>query len=110
MGKLVDLTGEIFGRLLVIKRAEDYTDKNGKHYTRWLCRCIKDGNELIVRTTNLKSGHVKSCGCYNKELTSERNRKDLTGQKFGKLIVLEIDHVEKKIGIFAGNVNAKKGT
>lgn len=74
-----DLTGEKFGRLTVQEWAG-----NGK----WKCLC-ECGNTILVQTDNLKSGNTKSCGCYQKEQASKVNFKDLTGQRFGKLIVLE---------------------
>ena len=64
MGKFVDLTGEKFGRLLVLSRVEN---KDG--YVRYLCKC-DCGNTIITRGTRLKSGGVKSCGCLQKEHTS----------------------------------------
>lgn len=79
MGKFIDLTGQRFGRLTVLSRAEDYVDPRGRHERKWLCRC-DCGNEISVNEHHLKDGHTKSCGC--------RKIKDLTGQKFGKLTVI----------------------
>ncbi len=60
--KFEDLTGKTFGRLTVIKRAE-----NGKGgHTRWLCQC-ECGNKTISQAPDLKSGHTQSCGCLSKE-------------------------------------------
>jgi hypothetical protein len=67
MGKFIDLTGMRFSRLIVIKRA---TNKN--KVTRWHCKC-DCGNTSIVQSCALKSGHTKSCGCYNKERSKEVN-------------------------------------
>jgi hypothetical protein len=58
----VDLTGQCFERLTVIKFSG--TDKNQR--SRWLCKCLC-GNEKIVGINSLKQGHTKSCGCLNKE-------------------------------------------
>lgn len=62
MTKLVDLTGKKFGRLTVIKRAEN--GKNG--HTYWLCKCIC-GNKTTVRSDHLKNGLIRSCGCLEDE-------------------------------------------
>lgn len=62
MRKFIDLTGQRFGRLTVFKRQEN--DKFGQ--TRWLCLC-ECGNKTIVLGGNLRSGHIKSCGCLQKE-------------------------------------------
>lgn len=61
MSKLIDLTGQRFAKLTVIKRAENY--KHGIVAWECLCDC---GNTTVVRSGNLKSGAVKSCGCLNK--------------------------------------------
>lgn len=45
-----DLTGERFGKLLVLRRADS---RNGR--THWLCRC-DCGNEKEVAAQALKSG------------------------------------------------------
>lgn len=57
MGKAIDLTGQRFGRLVVLSR----TDNKGKN-TAWLCKC-DCGNITKVITPNLKGGKSKSCGC-----------------------------------------------
>lgn len=53
--------------------------------------CICDcGNNVIVRGGALTSGNTKSCGCYNKDRNRESKMKDLTGQSFGRLTVLQM--------------------
>lgn len=76
MGKLIDLTGQRFGRLTVIERVEN--DKWGA--ARWLCRC-GCGNEKIVLAHNLKCGNVRSCGCLSKEIAPERGRHSRIGER-----------------------------
>ena len=59
----------------------------------WKCKC-KCGNEVIISGKHLRSGNTKSCGCYQKERATQSNLSrggDLTGQRFGKLVVLEED-------------------
>ena len=76
-----DLTGRRFGRLTVIRRAET------KNYrTRWVCRC-DCGQEKTVTSRDLKSGKVKSCGCLRRDV-SGKNKKDITGRRFGRLTAL----------------------
>lgn len=67
MSKLKDLTGEKFGRLTVLKRH----GSNKKGQAMWMCEC-ECGNIKIVNGSNLRTGHVMSCGCLNKELAKER--------------------------------------
>lgn len=80
-----NLVGKKFGRLTVVKLHK----KVGKNIT-WVCRC-DDGNITTVKHDHLKSGHTKSCGCYNKERVRESLLHDLTGIRHNKLIPLEVD-------------------
>lgn len=67
MGRLIDLTGQRFGRLTVLERAGK--DKFGS--IGWLCRC-DCGEETVVFGKNLRSGHTQSCGCLERELRIKR--------------------------------------
>lgn len=58
----IDMTGQKFGRLTVIKTS--YLDHNSKLY--WLCKC-ECGSERIVWGYHLRTGNVKSCGCYRRD-------------------------------------------
>lgn len=82
IGKFKDLTGQRFGRLIVIKRAENQNKK-----IRWLCKC-DCGNEYITKSYNLIKGLCRSCGCLKKEILNsgfpinqykKRNNYDLSG-------------------------------
>ena len=80
-----DLTGQMFGRWLVLEQAEDYVIKSGKHYAQWLCECqCEKKTRRIVTHNQLKQGRSQSCGCLQKERTRERSKKyntyDLTGE------------------------------
>ena len=68
-----DLTGEKFGRLVVLKRVEDIRRPNDKPRKRYLCRC-DCGNEKIVYAENLTRNLTKSCGCLQREKTSEAHK------------------------------------
>ena len=70
MGKRIDLTGQRFGRLVVIERVEN--DRYGR--TRWRCGC-DCGNKTIVSSGDLVNGETKSCGCLRERLRSERSTK-----------------------------------
>lgn len=59
MSKLVDLTGRRYGYLTVVKRVEN----NSKGQSVWQCLC-DCGNVKIVSGASLKTGKVKSCGCF----------------------------------------------
>lgn len=68
--KRVDLVGQKFGRLTVIK---SIGSKNQQHI--WLCKC-ECGKETISNTNRLKSGWKRSCGCIQKEQLAKRNKEN----------------------------------
>ena len=86
MGKAIDLTGQRFGRLTVIAKAEK---PEGAASTSlfWLCRC-DCGTEKIISSNVLRQGKAQSCGCYNKDIHAA-NFIDLTGKIFDKLTVIK---------------------
>lgn len=69
--RLLDLTGQQFGRLTVIRR--DGTAKNGN--ATWLCKC-NCGNLVTVDSYRLRHGITVSCGCYRRDISKERLTKD----------------------------------
>lgn len=69
MPRNLDLTGQRFGRLVVIERCG--TSKEGQKIYRCKCDC---GNEKEITSGNLRHGHTQSCGCINREITAKRNR------------------------------------
>ena len=82
MPRLVDLTGQRFGRLTVVSRAD-----NIGRQTAWVCRC-DCGNEKIIQGWNLKSGQVKSCGCIIRE--TSRTNPVTHGQSYTRLYTIWI--------------------
>lgn len=56
----IDISGDRFGRWLVIERA-------GGAGRKWLCRC-DCGMEQTIDGGSLKNGRSQSCGCLKKEL------------------------------------------
>lgn len=72
---LSDLTGQRFGRLDVVRE----TDRTGRRdrVRQWVCFC-ECGAETVVRHGHLTSGHIRSCGCLQKE-SRYRLRTDTPG-------------------------------
>lgn len=67
MSKVIDLTGQRFGRLTAI----EYAGKDNQMLTLW--RCICDcGKEITTRASSLKCGNTQSCGCLQAENTKVR--------------------------------------
>jgi hypothetical protein len=58
----IDITGQRFGRLTVLRRAEN--TPTGR--ARWACACACGGSAVVCRD-ELRSGHVRSCGCIQGE-------------------------------------------
>lgn len=68
--KFINLTGQIFERLTVIK----CMGKNKHGQSLWLCRC-DCGKEKIIDGNSLRKGFTKSCGCLQKEGITSRQLK-----------------------------------
>ena len=83
MSRVIDLTGQKFGKLTVIKRVEN--NKDGR--AQWLCKC-DCGNTKIALGKTLRNGKTTTCGCYY----------SLIGKRFGKLIVRESTLLRDKQG------------
>ena len=63
MSKCKNLTGQRFGKLVVIKRIENKViTSSGKSYVQWECQC-DCGNTKKVLSCNLLNGTTQSCGC-----------------------------------------------
>ena len=81
MGNFIDLTGQKFGRLTVIRKAENPSEA----HIKWLCEC-ECGNFITTRGSNLRRGITRSCGCLVSDKMQEWNKTnkkcnvyDLTG-------------------------------
>lgn len=77
MGTFVDLTGKRFGNWKVLSfcGTREVGNKRVKK-SFWLCECQCEKKTLReIPTDSLKSGNSKSCGCYRKQITIERNTK-----------------------------------
>ncbi len=95
MGVLINHTGQRFGRLLVIKRAE-ISVSHGKS-ARWVCIC-DCGTKVVIEGMKMRNGHTRSCGCYHNDQSAaaqfrhghrQRNqdgrRQSLTYQSWGAM-------------------------
>jgi hypothetical protein len=76
--KMKDLSGQMFGKLTVMKPV--CPDDHG--HRRFECKC-ECGKTNIVLGSRLISGRTKSCGCLRRVL-----KHDLTGKKFGLLTAI----------------------
>ena len=87
MSVSLNLIGQRFGRLLARKRFAG----SRKTPAKWECEC-DCGNTTKVQTNYLQSGHTKSCGCLRKIAPIP----DITGMRFGRLLVLEFAGTNKR--------------
>lgn len=86
---VIDITGQKFGHLTVLK---DSGERKNRQVV-WECQCDCENHPIIkVVGSSLRSGHTTSCGCSRKG----KNIIDLTGQTFGKLIVIKQTKVDKE--------------
>lgn len=74
-------TGFRIGKLTVVAP----TDQRKNGYTIWNCMC-DCGGFVDLDTRTLQRGTVRDCGCETKV---KPGRKDLTGQRFGRLVCLK---------------------
>lgn len=70
MSAKLDLVGQIFTRLVVVRQA-----KSRDRYTRWHCECAC-GKKVIVGTNALRQGNTRSCGCFKLERLAAVHRID----------------------------------
>lgn len=82
-----DLTGQIFGDVLVEERAPNRRISERTTFVMWKCRCLICNKEFESRSNNLTSGNTKTCGCTNRKRVSEAQLYDLTGKTFGRWTV-----------------------
>ena len=103
MSKIIDITGQKFGRLTVLEYIPNYISKSGKVYSKWkcICDCQKNKQEknkkyTYVRSNDLRNGRTVSCGCFHQEIRHTVKIihpairvEDLIGQKFNHLTVIK---------------------
>jgi hypothetical protein len=68
MGKIKDLTGNVYGKLTVSSLDTTKPTDRGAY---WLCDC-SCGNQTIVKSSSLLQGLTKSCGCFRKQSSKDR--------------------------------------
>ena len=68
-GPRIDMTGERFGRLVVLAYVDDPRPGGW-----WRCQC-NCGTECVKPTAHLRRGATRSCACLPREVTADRNRR-----------------------------------
>lgn len=70
--KLLDMTGQVFGRLFVEKQKTEGRAGNWRQICLCLCSC---GQYCSVAAAHLRTGDTKSCGCLHLELAAELGKR-----------------------------------
>ena len=71
MRRLIDLTGQRFGRLTVVSRAENDRHRN----SRWICVC-DCGKKKEIHGMSLRRGKTLSCGCLGMEAVTKHGKRN----------------------------------
>lgn len=102
----IDITGNQYGELTVLGRDKIEEEKHNKHDTYWRCKC-SCGNEISVIKDSLMNGRTRSCGCLRKKVAASQMSKisasrfiDETGNKYGKLTVIQKDSSVPNRGVY----------
>lgn len=90
MGKIKDLSNQIFGHLQAIEPT------NQRKYNRviWRCKCLYCGNNYVFKDSSfLQTKGDHNCGCHKNQNSLNNLKKshsiiDLTGKEFGDFKVL----------------------
>lgn len=80
-----ELTGQVFGRWTVLRRAKN----NIGGQTKWRCRCTC-GTLRVVAGSSLRGGLSKSCGCLAREVSSRTVKARCTTHGMSKTKVFRI--------------------
>lgn len=84
-----EMIGQKFGQLTVLSLAPKRKELASR-CLRYVCQC-DCGNIIEVSGGSLRSGHTTSCGCSRRGA----NIKDLTGQRFGLLTVVDLAYINE---------------
>lgn len=60
--ELINIVGNVYGRLTVVSRAENGKDNRA----RFTCKC-SCGGEITTSSNSLRRGYTTSCGCYRRD-------------------------------------------
>ena len=87
MSKLIDLTGNKYGKLTVLYRDAERKTNSGSY---WVCQC-DCGKIKSVKSSSLRNGEIQSCGCLRNEKVAQYKKQqsedEMIGKRFGKLVV-----------------------
>ena len=71
MGKLIDITGRRYDKLVVLSYENSKKSKGGHAARHWRCKC-DCGQEIVLRYDILKYRPNRSCGCNSRKSDSTK--------------------------------------
>lgn len=90
------MVGKKFNKLTIVGVAEVRTMGDGSKRTYYECLCdCGNPKPVIGRGTDIVLGKILSCGCARNDRAA-RDREDLTGKRFGKLVVTGFAYIENQ--------------
>ena len=91
-----DITGQVFGRLTVIKPLDEFTNTGRR---LWLCQC-ECGNLTKTCSYYLRIGDTKSCGCAkrDREWKLEEHPEQFDGTNIGRITSKKLN-IRNKSGV-----------
>lgn len=98
MGRCKDLAGMKFHALTVLEKTEK-RDSSGNVY--WLCKC-DCGNNTLVKSNSLISGHTKGCGCHITNMKGKYKRKTRLGNTWQCMKQRCLNHKDKRYNKYGG--------
>lgn len=90
MSKFIDITGQRFGNITILRRVEN--NKDGRVQFEYQCDC---GNIKVGRSKDIREGKITSCGCKKVE-RMKQNTVDITGNKYNHLTAIEYGYTKNK--------------
>ena len=78
MTQRIDLAGQKFGKLTVIKYSHTGKPRGTAFF---LCKC-DCGEMTTVASGHLRNGHTQSCGCFHREQVKNNSTKNIWGRKY----------------------------
>lgn len=72
--RIINLENKRFGKLVVIRRTENYIQPSNKKRLQWECVC-DCGNKIIIRGDSLTNNNTRSCGCINESFIASELKK-----------------------------------
>lgn len=82
----INLTGNRYGKLVVKEMIYNY---NGTNRTKCSCDCDCGKTNIIREAYQLKHAIDSSCGCGKKDSVRKSCGKEINGQIFGKLLIID---------------------